>query len=98
MNKWTWTLVSERLPEKAGRYLCTSRWDKDSENKDASEWRTELLDYGIAAPNSAGRANGRCFGEFGFGELWSDGIDNIEEVIAWMPLPEPCQIIEEGGE
>ena len=23
-----------------------------------------------------------------FGEMWSDGLDNLEEVIAWQELPE----------
>ena len=93
MNKWI--LVRERLPEKAGRYLCTARWDKDSDYRNLSEWRVDALEYGIVAPSAPIRIKDRCFGEYAFGELWDNGIDNVEEVIAWMPLPEPYQVEDE---
>lgn len=76
-----WIPVSERLPEKDGTYLCTSRWDSED------DYGVEMLDFGDTVEDCVHESwtwNGK-----GFGEEWSDGIDNIHDVIAWMPLPDP---------
>lgn len=81
-NGWVvkWIPVKERLPEKPGIYLCTSRWDDDE------DFDVGILSYGKVARGSL--VAGDTFGEMGFGEEWPDGIDNVEEVIAWAELPE----------
>lgn len=79
-----WIRVTDRLPEKDGRYLCTARWNSDA------RYEVEILEYGTATLEW--RNKSRLFDGKGFGEDWSVGntfaeIDNVREVIAWMPLP-----------
>lgn len=77
-----WISVTERLPDEMGQYICTSRWDKED------DYSVNALDYGMA--NDANKENDRVFENgYAFGENWCDGIDNIDEVIAWMEMPEP---------
>lgn len=78
-----WIPVTEELPKKEGEYICTSRWD----NK--LNFTTKQLDFSKASERAKKAFKDRLFGEYCFGDYWSDGIDNVEEVIAWMPLPEP---------
>ena len=88
--KVNWIPVTKRLPEKPGRYLCTSRWDDDE------DFSVGILDYGKIADGA--RLAGITFGEYGFGEEWPDGIDNIEETIAWAELPEVDPYKEDADE
>ena len=79
-----WIPVTERLPEKAGRYLVIARW---SENMD---YLVDALDYGFKV-NEDWEGTDYIFPNGGaFGEDWNGEIDNLEkDIIAWMPLPEP---------
>lgn len=79
-----WIPATERLPEKAGRYLVTARWN---ENMD---YLVDALDYGFKV-NEDWEGTGYIFPNGGaFGEDWNGEIDNLEkDIIAWMPLPEP---------
>lgn len=74
-----WIPVSERLPEKSGRYLVT-------ENLCDIIPFIEVLEYGEPA---FPKQNKKCFYRVDaeYGDVPYD------EVLAWMPLPEPY-----GGE
>ena len=78
-----WIPCSERLPEKDGAYICTARWS------DVVPFRVTILDYGYKISDEW--KDSPCIFKNGaaFGEMWDDEMDNIEEVIAWMPLPVP---------
>lgn len=80
-----WISVKERLPEEEDAYICTARWNS---NEDYAvkllEWSTRISP---TIPDSMAQ---RVYENGGaFGEMWSDGLDNLEEVIAWQPLPKP---------
>lgn len=82
-----WNPVKESLPKEAGDYICTCRWDKDE------PFRVDVLEYGSPV-NKHWAGSDRVFSNgYAFGENWGTGdeseMDNIEEVIAWMPLPDP---------
>lgn len=78
-----WISVKDRLPEEEGEYLVTCRWREDD------PYRVDTMEYGFRIAPSQ-EDNPRVFQNgAAFGEMWPNGMDNIEEVIAWMPLPEP---------
>lgn len=88
-----WIPVTERLPKAPGDYICTSRWD------DSESFRVSVLEYGSPV-NERWKGSDRVFPNgFAFGEDWRhDGyseMDNIEEVIAWMPLPTMYEPLED---
>lgn len=78
-----WIPVTERLPEEAGDYLVTTRW------ADTDKFRTDVLEYGTPANKSVIESHPeRVFdNRYAFGEWWDYCMENVEEVIAWMPLP-----------
>jgi len=82
-EKDKWIPVKEKLPEKAGRYLVTARWN---ENMD---YLVDTLDYGFKV-NEDWHGTDYIFPNGGaFGEDWNGEIDNLEkDILAWMPLPE----------
>ena len=83
MSELKWVPVSEKLPDEEGYYMCTVKDPSLLEELVVLE-----LYYGHPiAPNAYDKTY--CFGDYAFGEKWPNGMDNIEEVIAWMPLPEP---------
>ena len=80
-----WIPVKKGLPLKKGKYLCTCRWDE------SVDFRVDVLEYGTPV-NEFWVGSDRIFPNgYAFGEDWGrngeNDIDNIEEVIAWMPLP-----------
>ena len=82
-----WIPVTECLPKKSGVYIVTCRWDE------SDPFRADVLEYGRPV-NERWKDSDRVFPEgYAFGENWGhDGkseMDNIEEVIAWMPMPDP---------
>ena len=70
MNNWI--NVKERLPEKDGFYLCTSRWKKNM------DFVVETLKYSTRiCPTIPDWMKANVFANGGaFGEMWSDGLDN----------------------
>lgn len=80
-SKTTWVKTSERLPERAGRYLCTSMgesgnrlyWLGDYSNHINPLW----LGDDVIFPNG-----------YAFGDDWEDGkgIDNLCFVEAWAEV------------
>lgn len=86
-----WISVKERLPKEAGIYLTTCRMSAND------EWFVDDMEYDFRISEDAKKnckemifPNGAAFGE-----LWPvDGnekelaLDNLREVIAWMPIPE----------
>lgn len=82
-----WVPVSKRLPKKGeATYLCTARWNSDEEYRTLEiEWgKIADLDQAIVEEIKDGIYDG-----YAFGEKWSDGIDNVMDVIAWRTLPDP---------
>ena len=78
-----WIPCSERLPEAEGCYITTARW-KDNEPFYVCE-----NEYGFKI-NERWNGSDRIFDNgAAFGDMWGDEIDNLMEVIAWMPLPVP---------
>ena len=77
-----WIPCEKRLPEKEGEYIVTTRWDENG------DFRVTTLEYGFKVVDRW-KDSDRVFPNgAAFGEEWADGMDNIEETIAWMPLPE----------
>lgn len=70
-----WTSVSDALPTQAGEYLVTD-----------SDGYVFMCDYSNklapGIPQDMAYSNG-----YAFGEMWSNGLDNLLEVIAWQPVP-----------
>ncbi len=88
-----WISVKEDLPKKPGEYICTCRWDE------SESFEVAVLEYGSPV-NNRWAGSDRVFSNgYAFGENWgADGeseMDNIEEVIAWMPLPDPFEPMED---
>lgn len=88
-----WIPVTESLPKVPGDYICTARWDINE------PFSVSVLEYG-APVNERWIGSDRVFKNgYAFGEDWShDGIsemDNIQEVLAWMPLPESYSLMED---
>lgn len=72
-----WIPVSERMPEKEGRYLVTFR----------SERKTYLAGYGNCRMSVYGKEIG-----YGWYDLHDAMYFDEKSIIAWMPLPEPYHI------
>lgn len=87
-----WISVKERLPEKNGDYICTCRWSEDFDK----DFHVDVLEYNTQiSPSISDDLKDRIFSNGGaFGEMWPDGLDNLMEVKAWMPLPEVYEEIE----
>lgn len=79
-NQPVWIPVSERLPEKEGRYLVTFR----------SERKTYLVGYGNCRMSVDGKKIG-----YGWYDLHYAIYFDEKSIIAWMPLPEPYRESEE---
>lgn len=82
-----WISVEERLPDKAGWYIVTSKWE------DKAEYSVEFLEYGTPV-SEEWKGSDRVFANgYAFGTNWGYNgeteMDNLEKVIAWMPIPEP---------
>jgi len=86
-----WIPVEEALPEKAGEYLVTSRWDE------TEDFRTSILEYGFKVESDWDGSERVLKNGAAFGEDWNGEMDNIEETIAWRPLPAPFQKEDEDG-
>jgi hypothetical protein len=87
MDGFKWIPVKERLPEKEGRYLVTVTnihdgkkivWISDYSNKISNR---DMQDDDLIFPNG-----------FAFGDMWWDGVDNLEKVEAWFPIPDPYEM------
>lgn len=79
-----WILVTERLPEKNGRYLVTRGL-----NACGAMWnRVYLINYS----DLMGLKSGRIWWN---GNVGKSDFERIDDVIAWMPLPEPYREVEE---
>lgn len=79
-----WISVDERLPEKEGYYLVTSRTFEE-------DFETNLCEYGYNI-NDIWKGSSRLMKDgSAFGEMWHGEIDNVQETIAWMPLPKPAK-------
>ena len=80
-----WVPVDKDLPKEDGEYLCTARWSK------SDEFEVIQLEWGkisaCALDGTLNRERDRAFGDYGFGELWGNGIDNVHYVIAWRRRP-----------
>lgn len=89
MNNWI--SVKEGLPEEVGDYLCTARCHSDM------EFSVEILSWSkYICENIPDWMKKNVFKNGGaFGEMWPNGLDNIEEVIAWQPLPKPYKEVSE---
>ena len=85
-----WIPVTERLPKEEGAYLCTviAPWISGGMGKKIK--LVSEMEFGKIAPVASG-ADVYSFNGYGFGERWSDGIDNLCEVIAWCELPQPYE-------
>lgn len=92
-----WISVKERLPEKPGKYLVTCRWGKnDAWHVDDLEYDFEINAFSRLEREDMIFENGGAFGEL-FPYVDEDGneepgrwaLDNLYEVSAWMPYPEP---------
>lgn len=79
-NQPVWIPVSERLPEKEGRYLVTFR----------SERKTYLVGYGNCRMSVDGKKIG-----YGWYDLHYAIYFDEKSIIAWMPLPETYRESEE---
>lgn len=90
LKQYDWIPTAKVLPPKDGEYIATGKWD------DKDEYTSMVLDYGSKV-TEVWDGDPRVF-ENGsaFGELWHDGIDNVHDVIAWMPMPDPYQGPEAG--
>lgn len=77
-----WIPCEKRLPEKEGEYIVTTRRDEDG------DFRVTTLEYGFKVVDRWKDSNGVLPNGAAFGDEWPDGMANIEEPIAWMPLPE----------
>ena len=80
-----WIPVSERLPDDDGRYLVTYPLLRRDDLWVATAW------YGTP-PMPSRPVKGKCF--FVSDDEWGDV--PYDDVVAWMPLPEPYR--EEGEE
>lgn len=80
MMKTQWISVSERLPEKSGKYLLWRNAPyEDKAHYFIGNYDADVEDFGEWQEKYA---------PITFGYLDSDFID-YGEVLAWMPLPEP---------
>ena len=73
-----WIPVSERLPEKSGRYLVTRGL-----NAAGNLWnRVYIINYSDLMGLKSGRI-------WWVGNVGKSDFEGINDVIAWRPLPEP---------
>lgn len=81
-----WISVKDKLPEKNGYYICTCRWDPEYDQ----EFGVDILEYSdkISPTLPEGQKKKIFANGCAFGEMWPDGLDNLMEVTAWMPVPE----------
>lgn len=79
-----WIRVTERLPEEEGRYLITGKFDENE------PFGVYISDYGSEI-NKIWEGSDRIFPNgCAFGDYWADGgLDSLDIVKAWMPLPDP---------
>ena len=83
-ENFRWISVDERLPEKEGYYLVTSRTFEE-------DFETNLCEYGYNI-NDIWKGSSRLMKDgSAFGEMWHGEIDNVQETIAWMYLPKPAK-------
>lgn len=82
-----WISVKERLPEEEGDYLCTARAHKHL------EFYVRILTWSKNICSNVPDWMKESIFENGgaFGEMWPNGLDNLEEVIAWQELPKPYE-------
>lgn len=76
-----WIPVTERLPEASGRYLVTRGL-----NACGNLWnRTYIVNYS----DLMGLKKERIWWQ---GNVGKSDFEGIEDVIAWMPLPDPYEV------
>ena len=75
-DKYRWTPVEERLPEKEGVYIVTFAVDE----------KVRAVGYGCCRKDVLGEDIG-----FGWYDLYSGTYFSDKAFIAWMPLPDPYQ-------
>ena len=81
-----WIPVSERLPEKSGRYLVTRGL-----NAAGNLWnRVYIINYS----DLMGLIKEKIFWD---GNVGKSDFQEIDDVVAWMPLPEPARLEETDG-
>lgn len=84
LPKGEWIPVSERLPEANGRYLVTRGL-----NACGAMWnRVYIINYS----DLMGLKSERIWWN---GNVGKSDFERINDVIAWMPLPEPCKEVED---
>ena len=81
-----WISVKDKLPEKNGYYICTCRWDPEYDQ----EFGVNILEYSDKISPTLPEDQKKKIFDNGcaFGKMWPDGLDNLMEVTAWMPVPE----------
>ncbi len=80
-----WIPCSKQLPEEDGEYLVTTKWQNGYLNVDILNFANDLN-----AINKYDFPDEECYGRSGWYECDSEyGDYEIDDVIAWMPLPEP---------
>lgn len=83
--KQQWIPVTERLPEKSGRYLVTRGL-----NAAGAIWnRVYIVNYS----DLMGLKDNRIFWQ---GNVGKSDFEKLEDVLAWLPLPETYR--QDGGE
>lgn len=79
-----WKSVSKELPKEEGTYLVTA------ENPVTKELEVWIEQYSNKLAPHANVSDETVFENgFAFGEPWPDGLDNLANVFAWMPIPKP---------
>ena len=79
-----WISVNERLPEDPGTYLVTV---ENPTTKQMDVW-IEYYDNRISP--EANISDETVFDNgYAFGSPYADGLDDLANVFAWMPVPEP---------
>lgn len=88
--KHAWIPTDEMVPENPGKYLVSARRMK------GEKFESMILDYGSPVNEKAAKffpdrvfPNGCAFGEKYSFSCYVEEMNNIHEVNAWMPLPEP---------
>lgn len=76
-----WIPVMEKLPEEPGEYLVTAKLNDNVTRVLIQEYGFDVVD--LWKGSKLIFENGGAFGD-----RWSDGLDSLCEVLAWMPLPE----------
>lgn len=84
-----WISVKKELPKEDGSYLCTVIAPFISGGKGKTIRLVAEFEYGRLAPRVS--CEEYAFNGYGFGERWSDGIDNLVNVVAWAELPSPYE-------